>query len=93
MQIAKLIKVSVRLDVLSKTRNTIPQATLSVEKRRENLQNAFSIKNSVGIRNAFIILLDDVITTGATASSCAELLAQHNPKRIVVITLARSILQ
>ncbi|QHD65161.1 ComF family protein [Neorickettsia findlayensis] len=93
MQLAKLIHVKVRLDILHKIKNTPPQLNLSTYRRKTNLQDAFRIGNHAALKDASIILLDDVITTGATVSCCAEALLQYNPRKIIVIAIARSILR
>ncbi|ACT69380.1 putative competence protein F [Neorickettsia risticii str. Illinois] len=92
MQLTKLIHVKVRLDVLHKIKNTPPQLNLSTHQRKTSLQDAFTVRNQAGIKDASIILLDDVITTGTTVSRCADALLKYNPKKIVVIAVARSIL-
>lgn len=92
IQLAKLTNVKVRFDVLRKIKNTPSQIGLSIHQRRKNLQGAFSIRNHHVIEKAFIILLDDVVTTGTTVSRCAEALSRYNPRKIVVLSIARSIL-
>jgi len=74
---------------LKRERNTASQVTLSVEERLENVCDAFSA-NSEMIAGKNILLLDDVITTGATLTECARTLKQAGAKHISALTIARS---
>lgn len=83
------------LDALQRVRATTPQASLSRQQRRENLRRAFRVKPSLlrrgVLKDKTILLVDDVLTTGSTASECAKVLARDaGAARVVVITVARS---
>jgi ComF family protein len=71
---------------LGRLRATPTQAGLSNSARRQNVTRAFRSRNVQGKR---ILLIDDVMTTGATASSCAPALKQAGAKRVVLLTVAR----
>jgi ComF family protein len=64
------------------------QAGLSNTRRRENVAGAF-IARSGAVRGLRILLVDDVMTTGATASACAHALKRAGAKSITLLTLAR----
>lgn len=67
----------------------IPHQTgLSQKERFTNIQGAFKIKNSSDIRNACIILIDDLLTTGATVNEASHVLKLAGAKHITVLTLA-----
>lgn len=57
--------------------------------RQHNLKNSFICKNEQEIKNKSILLVDDVMTTGATANEIAKTLKKSKAKSVYVITLAR----
>ena len=74
---------------LRKIRNTPPQSGFKdVSQRRANVLGAYRIKNSDLIRGKRILLLDDVITTGATASECARILLVAGAKEVYCAAMA-----
>lgn len=70
--------------------STSEQKTLSKDERFKNIKGAFSIKNSNEILNKDIILIDDVITTGATINECIKILKKFGADKITVLTIAKS---
>lgn len=72
---------------LRRERGTPPQAGLSDRERRQNMRGAFSVTESP--RNRHVLLIDDVLTTGATASACGAALKQAGAERVLVLTVAR----
>ncbi len=65
------------------------QKTLSRSERLQNLSDAFFLRRANPPEE--IVLVDDVITTGATVEQCARLLRQHGTKRCFVLALARDV--
>ncbi|WP_253300049.1 ComF family protein [Wolbachia endosymbiont of Chironomus riparius] len=76
---------------IKRLRNTNPQAGLSLKQREKNLKNAFSICNKEIIKNKIVILIDDVVTTGATVRSCAHEILSSGVKEVRVLSLARTV--
>lgn len=74
---------------LRKERQTSPQATLARKQRLKNLKGAFWA-DSAGVSGKTILLLDDVMTTGATARECSKALVKAGAKEVFVATLARA---
>ena len=70
-------------------KRTIQQARLKRDKRKTNLIDAFSVKGDEIYKNRSILLLDDVITTGATLTVAANTLLNAGVKKIYIGTLAR----
>jgi ComF family protein len=72
---------------LRRPRPTELQTSLTKTARRENVRGAFSIRSDPSIRGAGILLIDDVLTTGATASEAARALKQAGAKHVFVAVL------
>ncbi len=75
---------------LIKTIDTKDQIGLSGEERWNNMKKCFKIEKSEIIKNKNILLIDDVITTGATAFHCAHNLKENGANNIYVLTIAKS---
>lgn len=76
---------------LYRCRHTAPQTGLGKRRRAANLKNAFKVRNSQGIHDKCILLVDDVMTTGATVDACAKVLKRAGAGQIKVLTLARAV--
>lgn len=76
---------------LVRARITPPQAELNREERLENLRSAFEIRTPEGsLKGMRIMLVDDVLTTGATLDAAAELLFEAGARRVEPFVLARA---
>ena len=75
---------------LRRTRPTPPQTGLSLRERRENVRGVFEVMRPQTLRGRVVVLVDDVMTTGATLSACARAVREAAPARIVALTLARA---
>jgi competence protein ComFC len=69
---------------------TPPQAGLTSAKRRANVAAAFQIPNPARVKNQRVLLIDDVLTTGATAGACARALKKAGAHSVTVLTVARA---
>ncbi|MEC9434769.1 MAG: double zinc ribbon domain-containing protein [Pseudomonadota bacterium] len=76
-------------DLLRRTRATRSQGGLGRDQRRDNLQGAFAVRRPDRARGARILLVDDVYTSGATLSACAEALLAAGARRVEALCLAR----
>jgi ComF family protein len=77
--------------VLLRRRETGSQIGLTRHQRRENLRGAFAVSDPTRILNRDILLVDDVLTTGTTASECARVLLRAGAARVWVATVARTL--
>jgi ComF family protein len=75
-------------DALRKTRETPPQVGLKKKDREGNLRGAFAATRP--LPGARIVLLDDVITTGATVRECALALRRAGARRVWVVAVAKT---
>jgi len=77
-------------DCLKRHKETKTQAELSKSERRENIKKAFTCENSALLKDKSIFLIDDVITTGATISECANVLLKNGAREVLGIAVARA---
>lgn len=77
--------------VLLRRRETGSQIGLTRHQRRVNMRGAFAVSDPAGILNRDVLLVDDVYTTGTTASECARVLLRAGAARVWVATVARTL--
>jgi len=75
-------------DVLKRKKNTKDQTYLNVQQRAENVRGAFVVTQPERISDKNVILVDDVMTTGATLNECARVLLDSGAENIFAVTLA-----
>lgn len=80
--------VAVKHDVVYKRRETKRQATLSFSERKQNLSGSFGVRNRKQLLGRRVLLIDDVMTTGATVESISFLLKKYGAKFVAVLTVA-----
>ena len=74
--------------VLLRTADTPHQTGLSRAKRQQNLQHAFAVADSAPILGRHVLVIDDVLTTGATIMQCAKVLHQAGAQQVSALTIA-----
>ncbi len=85
-------KLGIQVDNFNLVRHKYTRAQSSIARSRmraRNVYDAFSVRYPTNIFGKVIMLLDDVMTSGATVKACCAILRQCNPKEIRVTTLAR----
>lgn len=77
-------------NALRRRKRTDAQAGLTRSQRRTNVAGAFEVSRRSEVQGRHVLLIDDVFTTGATASACAGVLKRAGAQRVTVLTLARA---
>jgi len=77
------------LHAVRRTRSTATQAGLTNARRRENVSGAFRVTKGPAVRGRRVLLIDDVMTTGATANACALALKRGGASSVTLLALAR----
>ncbi|MBC7908657.1 MAG: ComF family protein [Rhodospirillaceae bacterium] len=91
LALGKVSGVAVAPDLLIRTRMTLPQGHMNREERRKNVRGAFAVRSSKLplIQGKTVLLIDDVLTTGATIGECARVLTDAGAAAVDVLTLGR----
>lgn len=88
--LGKHVSRPVAVHLLRRGRATVSQGDMvSAKARRRNVQGAFHVSRPERIAGRTILLIDDVMTTGATVEACARALRQAGAARVRVLALAR----
>lgn len=88
--LVSILKSPINTKTLIKIKHTKNQADLEKLERGTNLKSAFLVKNPETIANQNILLIDDVMTTGATLEECAKTLKLAGAKKVWAIVIARA---
>jgi len=75
-------------NILFRKKNTVPQTTLDRTNRKTNIQSAFSTNPEKNLNGKKILLIDDIVTTGATLNECAKTLKKAGSKSVWALVLA-----
>lgn len=78
------------VETLKRIKDAPRQATLGKTERRKNLENSFSAMNKQGFKGKDVLLIDDVVTTGATADECSKTLLKAGAKSVSVLSIAKT---
>lgn len=87
-RLGEYLNKEVRTDILKKTVYTRPQSRLKRKDRINNLEGAFSVCQDVFVEGKSVLLVDDVLTTGTTLKTCAEILKEKGVSIIYGIVIA-----
>jgi ComF family protein len=90
-QLSRATNIPVNGTLIERVEFTRTQTQLTRPQRMENVRRAFRMRDGKRLDGGRIILLDDVLTTGATTSACAKILKQAGAEDICVWTVARGL--
>lgn len=86
--ISKTIKVPYRSKFIKRKKYTQTQTHFNLAERKENVQNAFTAKNCDRFKGKKVIIVDDVITTGATVTECGYKLLAAGAEKVFAVSVA-----
>lgn len=86
--IAEVTGIAIDTESVRRIVSNPSQTHLSDRERRENVRNIFSVTDCAALEDRHLLLIDDVMTTGATILSCAEAISQNCTVRISVLSMA-----
>jgi len=87
--LAKKLNKKMVKDRLKRIKYTMPQTELKREQRLKNVNGAFRAKRNTNFEDKTVLLVDDVLTTGATLNECAKALKDAGAKKVIAFALAR----
>lgn len=89
--LSRRLRVPLAPRLLRCARHVPPQTSVARSNRRENVRDAYAKRSTYRLRAAHVLLVDDVLTTGATGSEAARVLKQSGAAQVSVAVLARAI--
>jgi ComF family protein len=90
-RLARTTGIPLNTRLLRRVECTRTQTMLSRTERQDNVRGAFALRTAQPLERARIVLVDDVLTTGATTSECARVLKSAGAQKVAVWTLARGL--
>jgi ComF family protein len=89
--LSRKLSLSLAERLLRRRKHTQPQSSVAPSQRWDNVRQAFSVRRGYHLNQAHVLLVDDILTTGATCSEAARALRKAGAARITVIVVARAI--
>ncbi|HKV62885.1 MAG TPA: ComF family protein [Candidatus Acidoferrum sp.] len=89
--LAKRLRLPHKAVLLTRLRARADKHLLSLEERWESVRGAFATRPGSQVDNLRVLLVDDVLTTGATLDACARAFRDAGAKSVVAVTVARAI--
>jgi ComF family protein len=85
-----ILKTKIDNKIITRNKYTQTQTVLEKDKRRTNIIGAISSNKNVYINNKYILMVDDVLTTGSTLNACASKLLEMGAKQVDVATIVNA---
>ena len=90
-QLSRATGIPMDEKILLRVKPTQTQTRLKRHERAQNMRGAFAVRNGVTLKGRSVILVDDVLTTGATTNECARALRAADAADVCVWTVARGL--
>lgn len=81
-------KIPLERDAIIRQRRTVTQTGLDAKARKSNMRSAFKLRHAISYRH--VLIIDDVVTTGATVNELARLLKRNGVEKVGVLSIARA---
>jgi ComF family protein len=91
--LAKFLGLPYKSVLLTRVRPRPDKYLLNYEERREAVRGAFATRPGSRVDNLRVLLVDDVMTSGATLDSCAKALREAGARSVIGLTVARAVLK
>ncbi|MBF0213880.1 MAG: ComF family protein [Magnetococcales bacterium] len=88
-ELARRLDRPLATNLLFRHKRTQPQTRLNAQARRHNVQGAFRVREEQGVKGRSLLLVDDVMTTGATIRAASAVLKQAGAARVIILCVAR----
>jgi ComF family protein len=88
--ISRVMNIPVESDSMTRIRNTSTQTKKQRTERWMNVENSFTVVEPEKLRNRHVLLVDDVITTGASLEACAQVMQEASIASLSIATIAMS---
>ena len=89
--IGQLLKIPMENHILLRSKDTPPQSQLSAFARWNNSKDAFTIIDNSKIKGKFILLIDDIYTTGSTINACSKALVEQGVAGVYFLALSMGV--
>jgi len=89
--VARMLNCPIDVAALIRTSATTPQTWRDHDQRRRNVRRAFAVARPDRVVNRRVLVVDDVMTTAATADECARTLLAAGARRVDIFTLVRAV--
>jgi ComF family protein len=89
--LASHLRLPLAAGLLRRRRHTTRQFDLTPPQRWKNVRNAFAVRSGYHLKKAHVLVVDDILTTGATASEAARALRKAGAEQVTVAVVARAI--
>ncbi len=86
--VGKITGKRIKDSFIKRKRYTQSQTTMNIKEREENIKDAFTVKHKKKLNGKNILLIDDVITTGATTNECGKILLQGGANKVYAASIA-----
>ncbi len=89
-ELSRAAGIPLRTDLLHRARNTVSQTTLKADERLQNVREAFRLLHPGAVKGKRVLVVDDLLTTGATMNECARALKEGGVTCVYGFALARA---